>query len=183
MSTCKVFFCIVGRMCLLWPLCFLGKTLLAFALLHSVLQGKIFLLLQVFLEFLLYNLVPYNEKDIFFWVLILEGLVVLHRTVKLQLLQHYWSGHRLVLLWYSVVHLEMNRDHSVIFEIVPKYCISDSFVDPDGYSISSKGFLPTVVDMMVTWVKFTIPVHFSSLIPKMSITPVWQLPIYLDSWT
>ena len=30
-----------------------------------------------------------------------------------------------------------------------KYCISDSFVDYDGYSISSKGFLPTVVDIMV----------------------------------
>ena len=27
--------------------------------------------------------------------------------------------------------------------------ISDSFVDHDGYSISSKGFLPTVVDIMV----------------------------------
>ena len=45
--------------------------------------------------------------------------------------------------------LEMNRDHSVIFEIASKYCISDSFVDHDGYSISSKGFLPTVVDIMV----------------------------------
>ena len=45
--------------------------------------------------------------------------------------------------------LEMNRDPSVIFEIVSKYCISDSFVDHDGYSISSKGFLPTVVDIMV----------------------------------
>ena len=45
--------------------------------------------------------------------------------------------------------LEMNRDHSVIFEIASKYCISDSFVDCDGYSISSKEFLPTVVDMMV----------------------------------
>ena len=43
----------------------------------------------------------------------------------------------------------MNRNHSVIFEIASKYCISDSFVDHDGYSISSKGFLPTVVDMMV----------------------------------
>ena len=42
-----------------------------------------------------------------------------------------------------------NRDHSVIFEIASKYCISDSFVDYDGYSISSKGFLPTVVDIMV----------------------------------
>ena len=45
--------------------------------------------------------------------------------------------------------LEMNRDHSVIFEIASKYYISDSFVDCDGYSVSSKGFLPTVVDIMV----------------------------------
>ena len=45
--------------------------------------------------------------------------------------------------------LEMNRDHSVIFETASKYCISDSFVDYDGYSISSKGFLSTVVDIMV----------------------------------
>ena len=42
-----------------------------------------------------------------------------------------------------------NRDHSVIFEIASKDCMSDSFVDHDGYSISSKGFLPTVVDIMV----------------------------------
>ena len=41
--------------------------------------------------------------------------------------------------------LEMNRDHSVISEIAHKYCISDSLVDYEGYSISSKGFLPTVV--------------------------------------
>ena len=44
-----------------------------------------------------------------------------------------------------------NRDHSVIFEIASKYCISDSFVDYEGYSISSKGFLPTVVDVMVLY--------------------------------
>ena len=48
--------------------------------------------------------------------------------------------------WFA---LETNRDHSVAFEIASKYCISDSFVDYDGYSISSKGFLPTVVDIMV----------------------------------
>ena len=48
--------------------------------------------------------------------------------------------------WFA---LEMNRDHSVVFEIASKYCISDSFVDHDGYPISSKGFLPTVVDIMV----------------------------------
>ena len=43
----------------------------------------------------------------------------------------------------------MNRDHSVIFETAFKYWISDSLVDYDGYSLSSKGFLPTVVDIMV----------------------------------
>ena len=46
--------------------------------------------------------------------------------------------------WFA---LEMNRDHSVAFEIASKYCISDFFVDHDGYCISSKGFLPTVVDL------------------------------------
>ena len=36
--------------------------------------------------------------------------------------------------WFA---LETNRDHSVIFEIASKYCISDSFVGHGGYSISS----------------------------------------------
>ena len=48
--------------------------------------------------------------------------------------------------WFA---LETNRNHSVVLEIASKYCISDSFVDYDGYSISSEGFLPTVVDIMV----------------------------------
>ena len=46
--------------------------------------------------------------------------------------------------------LEMNRDLSVIFETAPKYCISDSFVDFEDYSISSKGFLPMIINIMVT---------------------------------
>ena len=41
--------------------------------------------------------------------------------------------------WFA---LETNRDRSVIFEISSKYGILDSFVDYDGYSISSKVFLP-----------------------------------------
>ena len=32
--------------------------------------------------------VPYAEKDIFFLVLVLEGIVGLHRTIQLQLLRH-----------------------------------------------------------------------------------------------
>ena len=45
--------------------------------------------------------------------------------------------------------LEMNWDHSVVFEVASKYCILGSFVDYEGCSISSKGFLPTVVGLMV----------------------------------
>ena len=48
--------------------------------------------------------------------------------------------------WFA---LEMNRDHSVIFEIASKYCTSHSFVGYDGYSISSKRFLTIVVDIIV----------------------------------
>ena len=74
----------------------LGRTLLAFALLHSVLQGQICLLLKVF-----------------------EWFGIGCSDVE----------------WFA---LETNRDHSVVFESASKYCISDSFVDYDGYSISSK---------------------------------------------
>ena len=35
----------------------------------------------------------------------LEGLVGLHWTIQFQLFQHYWSGHRLGLLWYWMVCL------------------------------------------------------------------------------
>ena len=45
--------------------------------------------------------------------------------------------------------LGTNRDHTFGFEIASKYCISDSFGDYEGYSISSEGFLPAVVDVMV----------------------------------
>ena len=82
-------------------------------------------------------------------MLVLKGLVGLHRTVQLQLLQHYSWGIDLDYCDTEWFALETNRDHSVVFEIQSKYCISDSFVDHDGYSISSKGFLPTVVDIMV----------------------------------
>ena len=82
-------------------------------------------------------------------MLVLKGLASLHRTIQLQLLQCYWWGIGLDyrdIEWFA---LDTNRDHSVIFEIASKYCISDSSVDHDDYSISSKGFLPAVVDIMV----------------------------------
>ena len=105
MSICRVFSCVFGRGCLLRPVRSLGKTLLAFALLHSVLQGQICLLLQVFLDFLLLHYSLLQWKGHIFWVLVLKGLVGLHRTVQLQLLQCYWLGPRFELLWYWMVCL------------------------------------------------------------------------------
>ena len=64
----------------------LGKTLLDFALLHFVLQAK----LARYYRYLLISYhcvpVPYDKKDMFL-VLVLEGLVGLHQTIQLELLQ------------------------------------------------------------------------------------------------
>ena len=103
-SMCRVFSCVVERGCLLWAVHSLGKTLLPFALLHSVFQGQIYLLFQVFLYFLLLHSSLLSWKGHLFWVLVLE-VVGLHRTVQLKLLEHYWFGHRLGLLWYWMVCL------------------------------------------------------------------------------
>ena len=82
-------------------------------------------------------------------MLVLEGLVCLHRSVQLQLLQRYWSGLNLDypdIEWFS---LETNRDHSVVFLRLHPSNAFWTLVDCDSYSISSKGFLPTVVVIMV----------------------------------
>ena len=78
-------------------------------------------------------------------MLVLEGLVF----TELFNLSFFGIGRWGIDLDYCDIEwfaLETNRDHSVAFEIALKYYISDSFVDYDGYSISSKGFFPTVVD-------------------------------------
>ena len=81
----------------------LAKLLLAFALLYFVLKGQIYLLLQVFLDFLLLHSSPLKWKGHFWGMLVLKGLVGLHRTV--QLLERYWLGHKFGLLWYWMVCL------------------------------------------------------------------------------
>ena len=81
--------------------------------------------------------------------LVLKGLVGLHRPFNFSFFSITGWGIDLDysdIEWFAV---ETNRDHSVIFEIASKYCISDSFLDHDGYSISSEGLVPPVVDIMV----------------------------------
>ena len=81
-------------------------------------------------------------------MLVLEGLVVFIEPFNFSFFSITGQGIDLDYCDIEWFTLEMNRDHSVIIEIASKYCISDSFVDYDGYSISSKGFLPTIVDIM-----------------------------------
>ena len=119
-------------------------------------------------------------------MLFLEGLVVLHRTIQLQLFSVSGWGIDLDYCNIEWFALEMNRD-SVVFEIASKYCISDSSVDYEGSSISSKQFLPTVVDKRSSELNSLISVHFSSLIPRMLMFTLaiscFPPPICLDSWT
>ena len=117
------------------------------ALFYFVFQGQICLLLQVSLDFLLFYSISLWWKVDFFSVLVLEGLVI--ELVNFSFFSI--SGWAIDLdycdaEWFA---LEANQNHSVIFEIAPKYCILDSFIDLEASSISSKELLPTAVDMMI----------------------------------
>ena len=99
MSMCRVFSFVVARGCLLWPAYPLVKTLLAFALLHFVLQGQTCLFTPDILWLPTFAFQYPMKKRISFIVLVLEVLVGLHKTIQLQLLGHLLLGHRLGLLW------------------------------------------------------------------------------------
>ena len=88
-------------------------------------------------------------KRTFLGVLVLEGLVGLIEPFNFSFFSI--TGRDIDLNYCDIewFALETNRDHSVVLETASKYCVSDSFVDYEGYSVSSKGFLPTVVDIMV----------------------------------
>ena len=105
MSMCRVVSCVVGRGCSLWWLQNSLPKELALALLQFVLQGQTCLLVPVSLDFLLLHSSLLWWKGHLLLVLVLEGLINFHRTIQLQLLQHYWLGHRLGLLWYWMVCL------------------------------------------------------------------------------
>ena len=132
---------------------------------------------------------PIMKRTFFFGVVVLEGLVGLHRTIQLQLLQHYWSGLRLGLLWYWMVCLGNEQKSfchfwdciqvlhfrlfcwlwwplhvffffSVLFIYllynIVLVCQTLTWIHRGcTYSMFSKGFLSTIVDIMVIWVKFT----------------------------
>ena len=80
-------------------------------------------------------------------MLVLKGLVGLLKLFNFRFFRVTSWG--IGLDYRDIEWFALETDHSVVFEIASKYCISDSLVDYDGYSISSKGFLPTVVYIIV----------------------------------
>ena len=72
---CAESFLVLLEECLLWPVCSLDKTPIAFAVLHFVLQEQTCLLLQVSPDFLLLHSNPLWWKGHLFLVLVLEELV------------------------------------------------------------------------------------------------------------
>ena len=77
-----------------------------------------------------------------FWVLVLDGPVGLHRTLQFSFFGISGWGIELDYCdveWFS---LETNQDHSVVFEIAPKDCILDSFIDYEGYPFLLRDYCP-----------------------------------------
>ena len=95
------------------------------------------------------SLVPYDEKGISCSVLVLEGLIGLHRTIWVHLFGISGWGIGLDYCDVEWFVLETKQDYSVVFEIVPRCCISDSLVDYEGCSISPKGFLFSMIDIII----------------------------------
>ena len=65
-------------------------------------------------------------------MLVLEGLVELFHVSFFDISGWAIDLDYCDIEWFA---LETNGDHSVVFEVASKYCISDCFVDYDGYSI------------------------------------------------
>ena len=125
----------------------------AFALIHYVLQDQTCLLFQVSFDFYFCIPAPIMKRTSF-WVLVPEGRVGLHRTVQLLQLQLTDWGIDLE-NWYLMVFFENKSSPFCCFWDFNQVLHFGLYFDNEGYSISSKGFLPMVVDIMVIWIKFT----------------------------
>ena len=60
---------------------------------------------------------PIMKRTSFFLGVSSKGLVGLHRTIQLQVLQHYWLGHRLGLPWHWMVCLGNEQRSIYIFYV------------------------------------------------------------------
>ena len=149
MSICRVFSCVVEQGVCYDQCIFLAKLYQSLPCFILDSKAKVSCYSRGFLTSYFCIPILYNEKDIFFACQFYKVLQVFTKLFNFSFFSITRWGIDLDyhdIEWFA---LEMNKDHSVTFETASKYCISDSFVDCDGHSFSSKGFLPTVVDMMV----------------------------------
>ena len=152
MSMYRVIACVVGRGCLLRPGVLSAKVCSSLPCLILYTKAKV----ACYSGYLLISYFVFQcsvMKRTYFLVLVLDGHIGLQWTIKL--LWQECLEHRLGLLWRRMVSLGNELWTFCCFWDAPRYCTLDSFVDYEGYYISSKGFLPTVVDIMVIWSKFT----------------------------
>ena len=156
---CRVVSSVLGRGCLLWPVCSLDKSLVTSA--HFILYSKA--KLACYSRYLLTSYfcipIPCDEKCMVWGMLVLEGLVGLHRTSQLQLHQHQWLEHRLGLLWRWMVCLGNEPRSFCHFGDSSKDCILDSCWLCERDSISSNGLLS------ISSVHFSCSVMCNSLWP------------------
>ena len=139
-SMSRVVSCVIGKGCLCWLLCSLDKILLAFALLHFVLQGQTCLILQASLDFLFLHSNPLWWRGHLFLELVLESLGGLHRTIQLQLLQaqcleidlDYCDAGLFAWKWIKIILSVLRLHPSTAFELLltmrpTPFLLRDSF--------------------------------------------------------
>ena len=120
-SMCGAISWVVRKACLLWPGCSLDEPL--FPLLCFTLYSNVKLAYYSGYVLISYFCIPMKRMSSLVLVL---GIVGIHRSSQLQLRSHQWLGCRLELQWCWWSSLEMNWDHSAVFEVVSKYWILDS---------------------------------------------------------
>ena len=140
---------------ILWPSAFLivqlahpymstGKTI---ALTRLTFVGKVMSLLLNMLSRLVITFLPRSKRLLISWLQSPSAVILEPFNFSFFSVTGWGIGlDHPDIEWFV---LETNRDHCVVFEIASKYCISDSFADHNVYYIFYKGFLPTVVDIMV----------------------------------
>ena len=112
--------------------------------------------------------VPYNEKNISFGCLFQKVLQVFIELLNFSLFSITGWGIDLDYRDIEWFDLEMNRDHSVVFETASEYCVLDLFVD---YMATPFLLSDSCPQQQIRWsseLVSPIPVHFSLLIPRMS---------------
>ena len=129
--------CVFGRRCLLWPACSLGKTLLAFALINFILQSQTCLLFQLY-----------------FW---LPTSVFQSPMMKRTSFFAVSSRRSCTQTWITIMLNGLHEKQTKIILPFLRLHPSTAFqtLEYEDQSIPSKGLFPTVVDIMVIWIKLS----------------------------